>query len=146
MTTAIQCDNCGAVLLQEDVFCGECGAPRPQSTESIEPETGETPPTPDHTATDRPPHAPARPQPVRPSAASDTGWRVAFIVLVVLGAFACVAGIATFLLFGATSTETTTPAEDWLYSAICCLLPIGGTGTLLAAIGGVIWYTRLRSR
>jgi hypothetical protein len=69
---------------------------------------------------------------------------VAFPVLLVLGILACLFGLAAFLLFGSTGSDTTTPAEDWLIGAICCLLPIGGLGAILLAFGGAIWYTRIR--
>jgi hypothetical protein len=71
---------------------------------------------------------------------------MAFIILVVLAVIACLAGIVAFLIFGSMEGEAATPAEDWLFSAICCLLPIGGTGALLGGIGGIIWYTRLREQ
>jgi hypothetical protein len=137
MAEQVQCHNCGAVLLAEDVFCGECGAPRAPSTEPAEPVEAEQP---------APPVLPPAPTSAQPTSPTGTGWRVAFIVLVVLGAIACIAGILVFVLVGSLESEAMTPQEDWLYSALCCLLPIGGTGAILAASGGLIWYTRLRER
>jgi hypothetical protein len=145
MAEAVQCENCGAVLLPEDVFCGECGAPRPSMPQPDEPlltsqATAETAPVPPSPV----PPAPPVPSAGRPSLSGEKGWRTAFIALVVLGAIACVVGIAAFLIFGSIPGENTTPQEDWIYATICCLLPIGGSGALLGAAGGVIWYTRLR--
>jgi hypothetical protein len=139
MAERIQCDNCGAVLAKEDIFCGECGAPRLTLAETAtigqpEPSLPEVP-------------SPEKSMPTPPARKSpETGWRIAFIVLVVLGVLACVAGLLAFLVIGSMPSENTTPTQDWLYSALCCLLPIGGTGILLAASGGAIWFSRLRNR
>jgi hypothetical protein len=134
-----QCDQCGAVLLKEDLFCGECGAPRPAAAVSGGPAEKEQP-------GGLLPPVPAPPPSAAPTASARARWRSAFIVLVVLAAIACVAGIVAFFVFGSMPGEATTPEQDWLFSAMCCLLPIGGTGAILGAIGGFIWYTRLRER
>ncbi|MFN2185584.1 MAG: hypothetical protein ACK2UU_16460, partial [Anaerolineae bacterium] len=119
MTRPIQCDNCGAVLLEEDIFCGECGAPRPSVIASAEP-------------IDRPPaQASATAPPVRKSD-SDTVWRVVAAILGVVGALLCLLGFAAFLLFGLIDSEGVSQAENWLISTICCLLPIAGTGAAIA--------------
>jgi hypothetical protein len=93
------------------------------------------------------PEASPPPEP-RPGdqAESDTAWRVAAAVLGIVGVLVCLLGLASFLLFGIIEAEDVTPAENWLISAICCLLPIAGTGVALAAAGLVIWWTRLRNR
>jgi hypothetical protein len=64
----------------------------------------------------------------------------------VLGAIGCLAGLVVFLLFGMLESEDFTTAENWLFSVVCCLLPIGGTGAILLAAGAAIWYARLRKR
>ena len=133
MSQSIQCDNCGAVLLKEDVYCGECGAPRPTLTAPAavleEPEAG---PLPEPRSSDR--------------TDTDTAWRVAAAVLGIVGVLVCLLGVAAFLLFGLIEAEDMTPAENWLISSICCLLPIAGTGVAIAVAGLVIWWAKLRNR
>jgi hypothetical protein len=142
MPDVVECENCGAVLSAEDVFCGECGAPRPELPQSDK--AGPRPQPAAGTAARVPSAIPPAPPAAQPPMATNRGWRAAFIALVVLGAIACVLGLASFLLVGSIPGENMTPQENWLYSALCCLLPIGGTGALLAAAGGIVWYVRLR--
>jgi hypothetical protein len=137
-----QCEYCGAVLLPEDEFCGECGAPRPEATSPVPPDARPT----DFSPADRPETAP---EPVnlagaRPSAGGTTGWRAAFVVLLVVGCLICLFGILVFLLFGLTEADGWTTGENWAFSAFCCLLPIGGAGLVLLMAGAGIWYARLR--
>jgi hypothetical protein len=133
LTGPIQCDNCGAVLHEEDVFCGECGAPRPSVLPSAE--RIEAPQA----------RAPIATPPVRRSD-SDTVWRVTTAILGIVGALLCLLGFALFLLFGLMEGEGLTPVENWLISASCCLLPIAGTGAAIALVGLVVWWARLRKR
>jgi hypothetical protein len=135
MAKSIQCSNCGAILLQEDAFCGECGAPHPSSIPELEPVEPEPP-------------APA-PPPVSPAVLADTRktpWRVMTIVLGIVATVLCLAGISAFLLFGLTETEGVTTQENWLYATFCCLLPFAGAGAIMAIAGIGIWFTRLRRR
>lgn len=134
MAQPIQCKNCGAVLLEEDLFCGECGAPGPSAAPPSEPEAV------------TPPIAPLPPPPAAPPSSSVTGWRVAVIVLGILAAILCLLGLATFLLFGLTESDVASTTENWLYATFCCLLPIAGTGGILAIAGLGIWWVRLRNR
>ena len=90
---------------------------------------------------DAAPEAPPVQQP-----GSDTVWRVAAAVLGIVGVLVCLLGLAVFLLFGLIEAEDMTPAENWLISAICCLLPIAGTGVAIAVAGLVIWWAKLRNR
>ena len=132
MSQPIQCANCGAVLLEDDVYCGECGAPRPAvvaRAEAVdEPETSLPPELGSGDKTE-----------------SDTAWRVAAAVLGIVGVLVCLLGLVAFLLFGLIEAEDMTPAENWLISALCCLFPIAGTGMAIAVAGLVIWWTRLRN-
>jgi hypothetical protein len=147
MTGQLQCDNCGAVLLEEDLFCGECGAPRPSLAEALEAAEAEQSAVVEQPVTPAPPpYTRPRPAPARPSRSPEAGWRVAVTILIVLGVLACIAGLISFFVFGSMESEAATVSEDWLYSGMCCLLPIGGAGSVLLAVGGVLWYTRVRKR
>jgi hypothetical protein len=68
------------------------------------------------------------------------------MALSLLSVLLCLVGLVVFLLFGLTDSDVTSPEENWLFSTICCLLPIAGSGLMvgLAAIG--IWFVRLRKR
>ncbi len=138
MAESIQCDNCGAVLLKEDAFCGECGAPRPSLPPGLEPAEPVEPELP----------APVVPQarPAAPVDARQRRWRVVTIILGILAAILCLAGIGAFFLLGLTETEGFTTEENWLYATFCCLLPFAGAGTILAIAGLGIWFSRLRNR
>lgn len=135
MAQAIQCSSCGAVLFEADIFCGECGAPRPAST-----------PVPELAELEPPDTAPAQAAPAVAAKARQTPWRVMAIVLGILASILCLAGIFAFLLFGLTDPQGFTIQENWLYATLCCLLPIGGAGAILAIASLGIWFTRLRSR
>lgn len=145
MKQSTQCQNCGAVLGEEDIFCGECGAPQLPPAEVGESGATEPSAAPEPEATEPLPDLPFTPEP-EPPASSGMGWRLAIVVLVVLAVLACLAGLLAFLVVGSVGSDTTTKQEDWLIGALCCLLPVGGTGVLLAAAAAVVWYTRLRNR
>ena len=140
MAEPIQCSNCGAILLAEDIFCGECGTPRPSGPEPPKLTTSQGPLTAPGAV-----QTPA-PSPSRPARSAQTGWRIAAIALGIVGAILCLLGLAAFLLFGLTESADLTVEENWLYSTFCCLLPIAGTGAILALAGTGIWWMRLRSR
>jgi hypothetical protein len=135
MAETIQCSNCGAVLHEDDLFCGECSAPRPPATMQVEvldePQVNEIPGS--------EPGPARRPDPERK-------WRVAATVLVAIAAVLCVLGIIATVLFGLIPGEDLTPAENWIISATCCLLPIGGVGAIAGVAALVIWWTQLRDR
>jgi hypothetical protein len=143
MAEPSECNNCGALLAEEDVFCGECGAPHsvpPVDEPEVVPEPG-APPGP------LPAHAAGSATAGSATAGTATaGWRVSFVLLLVLGVLACLVATAIFVVFGATPSDEFTPVEDWLYSALCCLLPLGAISVVLFAAGAAIWFTRLRDR
>lgn len=68
------------------------------------------------------------------------------MALGIVGAILGLLGLAAFLLFGLTESDFATPQENWLYATLCCLLPIAGSGFILAAAGAAIWWFRLRNR
>lgn len=135
MAQSSQCDNCGAVLLEVDEFCGECGAPHSTRTPVLEP-------------VELQPPAPVVPQagPAAPADARQRPWRVMTIILGILAAILCLAGTSTFFLTGLTETEGITTQENWIYATFCCLLPLAGAGAILGIAGLGIWFTRLKNR
>lgn len=137
-----QCENCGAVLLPEDTFCGECGAPRPDA-KSPAPADAE-PPALSSEATAAEAQEATSPATTRPTPSTRTGWRAAFIALMVVGLLVCILGILAFVLLGASETEGFTTRDNWIISAICCLLPVAGSGLVLLLAGAGIWFVRLR--
>jgi hypothetical protein len=131
MGDSVQCEECGAVLAEDDLFCGECGAVRPPGTGVSQP------------ALDSPTSAPPAPRPVPSPVAR---YRALFIVLIVLGIITCILALVSFLVVGALPSEVTTPQEDWLLSAICCLLPLGAAGLILLIAAVVVWRKLLWDR
>jgi len=131
MAGSIQCDNCGAVLSEDDLFCGECGVPRPLSDGGAEPLPDSSP-------------APAVPSPVPSVGSPGTGWQIAAIVSAVLGGIVCLLAILVSLIAGLSEYESMTALENWLFSAFCCLFPIGGAGAIFIGFAATVWYKRLR--
>lgn len=149
MPETIQCTNCGAILADEDIFCGECGAPHPLLEPGAEVPAAPTPPA--QAAAPPPPARPAPPpykppRPAQPARSSKTGWEIAFIILGIVGMLCCLAGIAATLFGGSVQSEGLSPEQNWLYSVLICLLPIGGTGAILILAAAAIWFIRLKER
>lgn len=143
MSDILECDNCGAVLLKADLFCGECGAPRPTLASLSAPDAVE--PGPRESAAEAP--IGLQPSTLEPARSqSQRLWQIAVIALALLSVLLCVFGLAAFLVFGLTDSEVASPEENWLYSGICCLLPLAGTSAVLILASVGIWFARLRKR
>lgn len=124
-----RCANCGAELRPTDRYCGECGLPTfvPPPTPPTAP--AETPAAP-------PPGAPQQPpRPVTGESDNRTWAIVTGIVLILIGAVACMLGALVMVGASLMATDTDT---GWLVAAggLCCVLP----ALVLMIGGGVVWY------
>lgn len=166
----IECRSCGAVLTKDDLFCGECGAPRPGAEIDVplevspepRPEQGEgatespleedkleavveTVPPPAQ-GTYRPIPAPARPkQAPRPTSPAEW-WRIVAIIVTVLAVVAGCGLIALGVLVGFVipDPDTGQVAAGTMVSAASwiCFCP----GALALIVAGVLWAVVLRKR
>ncbi len=166
----IECRSCGAVLTKDDLFCGECGAPRPgaeidarlEVSPEPRPEQGEgategppledkpeaaveTAPPPARGAY-RPVPAPARPKPApRPTSPAES-WRIVAIIVTVLAVVAACGLIALGVLLGFVipDPDTGQVAAGPMVSAASwiCFCP----GALALIVAGVLWAVVLRKR
>ncbi len=119
-----RCANCGAELRPTDRYCGECGLPT-----FIPAPPAEAP------AAAAPAAAPA-PAPAPAAESDNRTWAiVAGILLLLIGAVACIVG--ALLMLGASWIATDTDA-DWIVAAsgLCCVLP----ALVLMIGGGLVWY------
>ncbi|MFC2030283.1 zinc ribbon domain-containing protein [Chloroflexota bacterium] len=141
MTDQYQCDNCGAVLTEDDVFCGECGAPQPAARaaqEAAGPETAAAP------APGPRPRVQA-PRPAKPGSGPER-WRTAAIVAATLGVAAAVAlcALGLFVAFLVPDADTgLTASQDMLLaSGLCCFCP----GALALILAIVVWALVIRRK
>lgn len=120
-----RCANCGAELRPTDRYCGECGLP-----------TFVPPPTPPTAPAETPATAPQQPSRVATGASDNRTWAVVTgIILILIGAAACLIGALVMLGASWLGTETDT---GWLVAAggLCCVLP----ALVLMIGGGIVWY------
>ena len=168
MAESVQCANCGAVLLEEDIFCGECGAPRPMLAATAGPPEPVAAPLPSAPmpATAGPPGPAAAPLPSAPMPATplpptpglppvqpasrrsgvSEGWRTAAIVVAILAVVAAV-GLwigGLLLAFVVPDPELGQAAtQDMIVgSSVCCLCP----GVLSVAVAIVLWAVVIRRK
>lgn len=111
---ARRCANCGAELRPTDRYCGECGLP-----------TFVTPPAQAPTAV-----------PAADAGSDSRTWAiVAGILLLLIGAVACIVGLLVMLSASWIAADTD---GGWIVAAsgLCCVLP----ALVLMIGGGVVWY------
>lgn len=115
-----RCANCGAELRPTDRYCGECGLPT-FVTPSAEAPT--------------PAAAPAAVPAATPESDNRAWAIVASILLLLIGAVACVVG--ALLMFGASWIAADTDS-GWIAvaSGLCCVLP----ALAMMIGGGIVWY------
>jgi hypothetical protein len=149
MAESVQCANCGAVLLEEDIFCGECGAPRPSLAATARPPepVAAPPPSAPMPATPLSPTPGLPPvQPASRRAGVSEGWRTAAIVAAILAVVAAVGlWIAGLLLaFVVPDPELGQAAtQDMIVgSSVCCFCP----GGLSLAVAIVLWAVVIRRK
>jgi len=117
----VKCPECGAEVAPGDVFCGNCGKMVLAEESAV----------------------PSPPPPSPPTASPADRARKAMtisIILVSVGAVLCLAGLIASVVVTAMPSEEYSLAESALVSAICCLAPFALPGTILAIIGGVVWF------
>lgn len=149
----VECQSCGAVLTEEDLFCGECGAPRPGavldagpgfSSEQVEGAS-------EGTSVSGKPEASVEAGPTLPRSeqrpTSTAGrWRIVATVVTVLAVVAAcgLIGLGLLLAFVIRDPDTGQAAtEPLIYGAtMLCFCP----GALALVVAGVLWAVVLRKK
>ncbi|MDH7489360.1 MAG: zinc ribbon domain-containing protein [Anaerolineae bacterium] len=124
-----RCANCGAELRPTDRYCGECGLPT-----FVPPPT--PPAAPEGAPAVQPPSAPQEPGRPATGPSENRTWAiVAGVILILIGAVACILG--TLVMLGASWMSTDTDS-GWIVAAggLCCVLP----ALVLMIGGGIVWY------
>jgi hypothetical protein len=144
MDNSLHCENCGAVLGEEDAFCGECGAPRPAPATGLDRPPSvpivQAAPSAPVSAHAGPPPAPA------PGSGVSPQWRRAASILALLAAIAAVVlcSFGVILAFFAPDPEFgQAGTQDMMVgSMITCICP--GTVALFSALA--LWTRVVRRR
>jgi hypothetical protein len=149
MAESGQCANCGAVLLEEDSFCGECGAPRLSPAATARPPESAAAPLPSAPMPAPPlPPTPGLPpeQPASRRAGVSEGWRRAAIVAAILAAVAAaglwIAGLLLAFLVPDPELGQAATQDMIVGSSVCCLCP----GVLSLAVAIVLWAVVIRRK
>jgi hypothetical protein len=139
-----QCDNCGAILAKDDLFCGECGAPQPAAQTT--PEAVEASPAPSAAPGVEPapkagsPSAPAKS--ARTPAQLRTAGIIAVTLAVTVAVLLCAMGLFTAFLVPDGETGMTATQDMFIFSGLCCFCP----GALALVVAVVVWVLVIRGK
>lgn len=144
MTDHHQCDNCGAILAEDDLFCGECGAPQPAAQST--PEAAQPGPAPTAAPGSEPvPEAASSAAPAK-STRTPRQFRTAGIIAVTLAlaaaALLCAMGLFTTFLVPDSETGLTATQDMLIFSGLCCFCP----GALAVIVAVVVWVLVIRRK
>ncbi len=144
MTDQHQCDNCGAILAEDDLFCGECGAPQPAAQPT--PEAAEPGPAPSAVPGSEPVPEAVSPATPAKSARTPGQFRTAGIIAVTLAvsaaALLCAMGLFVAFLVPDGETGLTATQDMLIFSGLCCFCP----GALAVIVAVVVWVLVIRRK